>query len=152
MPAGKRWMHAFTYSGHPTCCAVALANIDILDREQLVARSAAGGARLLDRLRTLESMDCVGHVRGQGLMAAVEVVADKSTKALFPAPVGLTQKLMDAFMERGLYTRAVMDCICIAPPLVITDAEIDRLVDIVGDAIGAVVAEARQHSATAAAR
>ena len=55
VPAGKRWMHAFTYSGHPTCCAVALANIDILEREQLVARSAAGGARLLEGLRTLES-------------------------------------------------------------------------------------------------
>ena len=64
----------------------------------------------------------------------------------------MTQKLTDALLERGLYTRVAMDCICIAPPLVTTDAELDRLVDIVGDAIGAVVAEARQHSATAAAR
>ena len=104
------------------------------------------------RLRTLESMDGVGHVRGQGLMAAVEVVADKATKRCSPRRVGLTQKLMDALLERGLYTRVVMDCICIAPPLVTTDAELDRLVDIVGDAIGAVVAEARQHSTPVAAR
>ena len=86
-------------------------------------------------------------------MAAVEVVADKATKQLFPAPSsGVTQKLTDAMLERGLYTRVAMDCICIAPPLVTTDAELDRLVDIVRDSIAAVVAEARQHSATAAAR
>jgi adenosylmethionine-8-amino-7-oxononanoate aminotransferase len=151
VPAGKRWMHAFTYSGHPTCCAVALANIDILEREQLVARAAAAGARLLDGLRTLESLDCVGHVRGQGLMAAVEVVADKSTKALFPAQVGLTQKLMEACMDRGLYTRVAMDCVCLAPPLVTSDEVIDRIIEIVRDTIPAVVGAARDQLAAAPA-
>jgi len=152
VPAGKRWMHAFTYSGHPTCCTVALANIDILEREQLVERAGQSGARLLQKLRGLESMDSVGHVRGLGLMAAVEVVADKTTKQLFPPAAGVAQKLTEAMLDRGLCTRVAMDCVCIAPPLVTTDAEIDRLVDIVGDAIGAVVIEAQQHSATAAAR
>jgi putrescine aminotransferase len=147
VPAGKRWMHAFTYSGHPTCCAVALANIDILERERLVERAATGGARLLEGLRTLESLDCVGHVRGQGLMAAVEVVADKGTRALFPAQVGLTQKLMDALMDRGLYTRVVMDCICLAPPLVTTDAVIDRIVETLRETIPTVVAAAREQLA-----
>ena len=140
VPAGQRWMHAFTYSGHPTCCAVALANLDVMEREQLVSRAAVSGARLLDRLHGLESMDHVGHVRGLGLMAAVEVVADKATKQLHPAALGLSQKLMDAMLERGLYTRAVMDCICIAPPLVTTDADIDTIVDIVRESIGAVLA------------
>jgi len=148
VPAGKRWMHAFTYSGHPTCCAVALANIDILEREHLVERAAAGGARLLEGLRTLEAIDCVGHVRGQGLMAAVEVVADKGTKALFPAQVGLTQKLMDGLMDRGLYTRVVMDCICIAPPLVTSDAVIDRIVETLRETIPTVVGAAREQLAT----
>jgi putrescine aminotransferase len=147
VPAGKRWMHAFTYSGHPTCCAVALANIDILERERLVERAATGGARLLEGLRTLESLDCVGHVRGQGLMAAVEVVADKGTRALFPAQVGLTQKLMDALMDRGLYTRVVMDCICLAPPLVTTDAVVDRIVETLRETIPTVVAAARDQLA-----
>jgi adenosylmethionine-8-amino-7-oxononanoate aminotransferase len=128
---------------------VALANIDIMEREGLVERAAAAGARLLERLRGLESRDGVGHVRGLGLMAAVEVVADKATKQLFPPAAGVTQKLTDAMLERGLYTRVVMDCICIAPPLVTTDAEIDRLVEIVGDAIGAVVASARETAAVA---
>jgi len=139
VPPGKRWMHAFTYSGHPTCCAVALSNLDIIERERLVERSAAGGARLLEKLRTLESLTAVGHVRGQGLIAAVEVVADKATKSLFPAEAGMTQKLTDAMLERGLYTRVALDCICIAPPLVTTDAQLDQIVDTVRDAITHVV-------------
>jgi adenosylmethionine-8-amino-7-oxononanoate aminotransferase len=143
VPPAQRWMHAFTYSGHPTCCAVALANIDIMEREEMVQRSAESGARLLQKLRALESEDGVGHVRGQGLMAAVEVVADKATKQLFPPAAGVTQKLTEALLDRGLYTRVALDCICIAPPLVTTDAEIDRLVEIVHDAITAVQSAAR---------
>ena len=143
-PAGKRWMHAYTYSGHPTCCAVALKNLDIIAREQLVARAAQAGAHLLEKLRALEVMDGVGHVRGLGLMAAVEVVADKDTKALFPAEAGLTQKLTDALLERGLYTRVAMDCICLAPPLVTSDALLDRIVETVREVIPPVLDAARK--------
>ena len=139
VPASKRWMHAFTYSGHPTCCAVALRNLDILESEHLVERAAVAGTRLLEKLRGLESLDGVGHVRGLGLMAAVEVVADKATRQLFPAAAGLTQKLTDALLDRGLYTRVAMDCICLAPPLVTSDAIIDRIVDIVRETIPAVL-------------
>jgi putrescine---pyruvate transaminase len=144
VPPSKRWMHAYTYSGHPTCCAVALTNLDIIERERLVARAASAGARLLDKLRGLETMDGVGHVRGLGLMAAVEVVADKATKTLFPAQAGVAQKLTDALLERGLYTRVALDCICLAPPLVTTDATLDRIVDIVREAIPPVLEAARK--------
>jgi putrescine aminotransferase len=139
VPPAKRWMHAFTYSGHPTCCAVALANLDLFEKEGLVARAKSGGERLLARLKTLESMDGVGNVRGLGLMAAVEVVADKGTKQLHAAELGVSQKLTDAMLERGLYTRVVLDCICIAPPLITSDADLDLLVDTVRDAIAAVL-------------
>jgi adenosylmethionine-8-amino-7-oxononanoate aminotransferase len=143
VPPAKRWMHAYTYSGHPTCCAVALENIAIIERERLVERSARAGVRLLDRLRGLESMVNVGHVRGQGLIAGVEVVADKSTKQLFPADAGVTARLTEAMLERGLCTRVAMDCICLAPPLVVSDEQIDAIVDRVGDAIQSVVASVR---------
>jgi len=138
-PAASRWMHAYTYSGHPTCCAVALGNLDIIEREHLVERAAQRGARLLEKLRTLESLDGVGHVRGQGLMAAVEVVADKNTKELYPPQAGLAQKLTNAMLERGLCTRVAMDCICLAPPLMISDTLLDRMVDTLGEAIPAVL-------------
>ncbi len=143
VPAGKRWMHAYTYSGHPTCCAVALRNIDILESEHLVERAAAAGTRLLEGLRTLEGMDGVGNIRGLGLMAAVEVVEDQATKQLFPAAAAVTQKLTDALLDRGLYTRVALDCICLAPPLVTSDALIDRIVDTVREAIPAALSAAR---------
>ena len=139
VPPGKRWMHAFTYSGHPTCCAVALENLAIIERERLVERAAAAGARLLEKLRPLEALEAVGHVRGQGLMAAVEVIADKRTKSLFPGDAGVTQKLTDAMLERGVYTRVALDCICIAPPLVTTDAQLDQIVAAIRDAVREVV-------------
>ena len=144
VPAAKRWMHAYTYSGHPTCCAVALENLDIIEGEHLVERAAERGRRLLQKLRGLEAMDGVGHVRGLGLMAAVEVVADKTTKELFPPQAGVAQKLTDALLERGLYTRVAMDCICLAPPLVTSDALLDRIVDTVHEAIPAALDAARK--------
>jgi putrescine---pyruvate transaminase len=144
VPEGKRWMHAYTYSGHPTCCAVALRNLDIIEGEHLVERAAAGGARLLHELRGLETLDGVGHVRGLGLLAAVEIVADKTTKERFPAQARLTQKLTDSLLERGLYTRVALDCICLAPPLVASDAELDRIVQILREAIPAALEAARK--------
>jgi putrescine---pyruvate transaminase len=140
VPPSKRWMHAYTYSAHPTCCAVALANLAILERERLVERAAEVGARFLERLQTLESLEGVGQVRGQGLIAGVEIVADKQSKALFPAEVGLTQRLTDALLDAGLYTRVALDCICLAPPLVITDEQIDRLVETLRETIPRVLA------------
>ena len=139
VPPSKRWMHAYTYSGHPTCAAVALKNIEILESERLVERAESSGRRLAQRLRELEGLDHVGHVRSLGLMGAVEVVADKKTKALHAPEAGLTQKLTDALLDRGLYTRVAMDCICLAPPLMIEDRLLDRMVEIVGDTIPAVL-------------
>jgi adenosylmethionine-8-amino-7-oxononanoate aminotransferase len=141
VPPAERWMHAYTYSGHAACCAVALQNIAILEREQLVARAAAAGARLLERLRTLEALDGVGHVRGLGLMAGVEIVADKTTKERFPASLALSQRLTDALLEAGLYTRVALDCICLAPPLVVDDDLSDRIVQTLAETIPRVVAE-----------
>ena len=83
-PPDQRWMHAYTYSGHPTCCAVALANLTILEGEGLVQRAAEMGNRLLEGLHTLDNLPGVGDVRGLGMMAAVEVVEDKATKQEFP--------------------------------------------------------------------
>ena len=135
----KRWMHAYTYSGHPTCCAVALRNLEILHDERLVERAEWLGVRLAERLARLAALDGVGDVRSQGLIGAVEVVADKATKALHPPEAQMAARLTDAMLERGLVTRVALDCICIAPPLVISEAELDRLVDIIADAVPAAL-------------
>jgi adenosylmethionine-8-amino-7-oxononanoate aminotransferase len=143
VPPGRRWMHAYTYSGHPTCCAVALANIRILRDEGLIDRARAMGERLAARLGALASVDGVGHVRSQGLIGAVEVVADRTTKALHAPELQVGQQLVDAMLERGLHTRVALDCICLAPPLVTTESQIDRMVEIVADAIPSALRAAR---------
>ncbi len=131
VPPSQRWMHAYTYSGHPACCAVANANLAILENEGLVERAAVQGKKLLAGLESLKAMEGVGDVRGLGLIAAVEIVADKETKAQFPADRQFSQRMMDALLAKGLYTRVLFDAICVCPPLVVTDEELERIVQII---------------------
>src|SRR5262249_55969299 len=138
-PPDQRWMHAYTYSGHPTCCAVALANLTILEEEGLVQRAAEMGNRLLEGLHTLDDMPGVGEVRGLGMMAAVELVADKATKQEFPSTAKVGARVQREMNQRGLYTRARGDVICLAPPLVTTAEQIDRIGEVVGEAIPGAV-------------
>ena len=139
VPPNKRWLHAYTYSGHPTCCAVALRNLRILEDEHLVERAATLGARFSKNLERLLSIKGVGDVRSQGLMGGVEVVADKATKQLHPPEAQMTQRLTDALFDHGVCTRVALDCICLAPPLVIEEAQLDQLTDRVGEAISSVL-------------
>ena len=132
--SSERWMHSYTYSAHPTCCAVALANLDIIDGEGLVEQAANRGVRLLKGLKTLYDLEVVGEVRGLGLMAAVELVADRGTKE----PGQIADKVRRAALDRGLFTRIRGEILLLAPPLIISDDEVDRLVSIVRDAIAAV--------------
>jgi len=145
-PADLRYTHAATYSGHPTCCAVALRNLDILEGERLAEAAAAKGARLLEGLRTLEAYPAVGDVRGLGMMCGVELVEDRATRR--PA-LGLGARVIAEARERGLFTRMrggaageypIGDTICLAPPLTTSDAEIDRIVAILHDALRAATA------------
>ena len=138
VPPDKRWMHAYTYSGHPTCCAVALANIDILEREGLVERAATLGRRLLDGLHTLAALPGVGDLRGLGMMAAIELVADKATKQPCAPAANVGPRVAAEMLKRGLFTRVVGETICLAPPLVASEDQVDRIIEIVGAAIRAL--------------
>ncbi len=139
VPYARRWMHGFTYSAHPVCCAVALANLKILQEEGLVARAAELGARLLSRLRPLEALEHVGEVRGLGLLVGIELVADRATKARFPAEAEVGRRVRAELFKRGLYTRVLGEVICLAPPFVTSEAQLDRIADIVHEAIPAVL-------------
>src|SRR5215472_7371391 len=83
-PPDRRWMHAYTYSGHPTACAVALANLEIIEREGLIPEVERKGKKLLAGLKELASLNHVGDVRGLGLRAGIEIVEDKAAKKPFP--------------------------------------------------------------------
>jgi hypothetical protein len=134
--------HGFTYSGHPTCCAAALANIAIIERENLPENARVMGEYLMGRLRELESFESVGEIRGMGLMIGIELVADKATKRGFTMPHTACTRVEHAAWERGLYCRALgIECVGLAPPLDIDRATADRIVDILVESIAAMEAE-----------
>jgi putrescine---pyruvate transaminase len=138
-PASERWMHSSTYAGHPVCCAVALRTLEILERERLVERAGRLGGVLLDRLKALLALECVGEVRGLGLMAAVELVADRGTRAGFDPALRIGARVTRRAQEAGLILRARGDVLTLAPPFVITEEQIDRTVAILRDAIVATM-------------
>jgi adenosylmethionine-8-amino-7-oxononanoate aminotransferase len=135
-----RWMHAYTYSGHPTCCAVGIANLAIMERERLWERAAAMGERLHKGLHAaFAAHPNVGDIRsGKGLLAAVELVEDKATKKVYDADKKVGPRLMQEMTKRGLVTRARLESIFFSPPLVITEQELDRMISITRDAVKAV--------------
>ena len=134
--------HAFTYSGHPVACAVGLRNLEIMEAEGLVDRAREQGAKLLAALRSLDRHEIVGDVRGAGLMCGVEVVQDRASKASFDASAGAGRRLVQAMLERGVITRACAgDVVGLAPPFVVTDGEIDRIVGALDGALEQVSAQ-----------
>jgi adenosylmethionine-8-amino-7-oxononanoate aminotransferase len=134
-PAANRQVQQVnTYGGHPAAAAVALRNIEILLEERLTERAAETGAYLMDGLRTLLRHACVGDVRGKGLLAGVELVKDRKTKE--PVPVPLMQALSDFCRDNGVILgrsvagRQFSNTITMAPPLVLTRSEADRIVEV----------------------
>ena len=128
-----------TYGGHPVAAAVALRNIEIMETEKLTERAAEMGAYLIDGLRGLMSDKLVGDVRGKGLLIGVELVKDRATKE----PVGPAQitSVVDFCRDHGVIVgragggRRYGNTITLCPPLVITRAECDRIVETLGQAV-----------------
>ena len=142
-----RFMHGFTNSAHPAACAVGLRNLQIFDDENLVENAASLGARLHDGLRTLLKEDGVGDVRGIGLIAGVELMADVEKKKPFALELNVGGRLVAACRDRGLISRNIGDSYLLAPPLVTSPEQIDRIVDIVRESAQEVVAWARRQKA-----
>jgi adenosylmethionine-8-amino-7-oxononanoate aminotransferase len=142
VPYGDRWMHAYTYSGHATCCAVGLRNLEIMEKEGLVQNAATMGERLLAGIqREVQGLRAVGEVRGLGLMVAVELVSDRTTKAGFDPAKNVIGRVKAECEARGLFTRNVRDILLLAPPLIVTAEQVDRIISIVRDAVQAVLPE-----------
>ena len=137
----RMFMHGFTYAGHPVGAAVALRNLQIIEEERLPENAGRMGALLISQLRDgLAEHPHVGEVRGKGLMMIVEVVADRGTKAKFDAALGVGGRLQAATRARGAIVRCTNDGIAIAPPLVISEAEVANLADAIVGAVEATFA------------
>ncbi|MFP3850445.1 aspartate aminotransferase family protein [Pseudomonas sp. W5-36] len=126
---GGDFNHGFTYSGHPVAAAVGLENIRILSEEKIVERVKSQTAPYLQkRLRELSDHPLVGEVRGVGMLGAIELVKDKATRERYVGK-GAGMICRTFCFNNGLIMRAVGDTMIISPPLVITSAEIDELIE-----------------------
>ena len=134
------WMHAYTYSAHPVGCAVALRNLDIIEQEDFPRQASEKGDDLLQKLTTaLADHPHVGDVRGKGLMCAVEFVRDKSTKEECDAAEQVGGRIHAAAQQRGLFSRLRGDVFLLAPPIVISTGQLDRVVEALSDSVHEVL-------------
>lgn len=124
----------YTFSSHPAACAAANAVLGIMERDNLVARAAETGARLRERLRVVEDHPNVAEVRGRGLMLGIEFVRNKETLEKFPKETRFATKVVAAGLQRGVFfypagSGPVHDAVMIGPPFIITNDDIDLMVD-----------------------
>ena len=139
--------HGFTYSGHPVACAVALKNIEIIEREDLCGQAREVGDYMESELATLADLPLVGDVRGRRFMMCVEYVADKETKALLPGAVNISRRISQACEERGLIVRPVAHLNVLSPPLTLSRAQVDDMVRILREAVLETYAALRKEGA-----
>ena len=133
------FVHGYTYSGHPTAAAVALKNLEIIEREDLVRRTREDtGPYLAQRLAELARHPLVGEARSLGLIGAVEIVAEPGTNRRFGGGGKAGIVVRDICIAKGLMVRGVKDSIVMSPPLIITHAEIDRMIGIIAAALDEV--------------
>jgi putrescine aminotransferase len=123
--------HGYTYSGHPVACAVACANLDLMQRERIVEHARDDAAPYFrKRLQALaDSHPIVGELRGVGLIAGLQLVRDKAARQVFTTEDDAAIKCREHALNQNLIMRAVGQSMVLSPPLVISRAEIDELVD-----------------------
>jgi putrescine aminotransferase len=143
---GGEFYHGYTYSGHPVACAVALANLEIIEKEGLIERvREETGPYLAKALRErLGDHGIVGEVRSIGLMAAIEIVADKASKARFPDVGSAGVLVRDHAIAQGMMMRAVGDTMILSPPLIWTKETIDMACERIGKALDLAERELRK--------
>ncbi len=135
----------YTFSAHPPSLAIADKVLEIMEREELVARAERMGGVLRERLKAIEDHPNVGQVRGLGLMWGIELVKDRETLERFPAEARLTSSVVAAGLERGVFfypggSGPAQDSVMLGPPFIINGEDIDVLVNVLGESIDAAVA------------
>jgi adenosylmethionine-8-amino-7-oxononanoate aminotransferase len=135
----KAFMHGNTYAGHPLACAAALANLRIVEEEDLPSNAAEVGQYLLGRLREIEPRHPnIGEIRGMGLMIGIELVADRESKRPFDLSDDFGGRIWDRCVAKGVLLRNLADTFIISPPLTLKREHADVIVDVLENAITAV--------------
>jgi len=144
------WGHGFTYSGHPVAAAVALETLKIYDELDIVGHVRKVGARMQSGLRErFAEHPLVGEVRGIGMVGAIEFVADKATHKNFDPSLKIGPRMVKAGEEAGVILRGLAnDTIAFSPPLIMTESEVDEMLDRTGRALDALTVQLRRESLT----
>ncbi|CAI8427080.1 MAG: putative aminotransferase [SAR116 cluster bacterium MED-G04] len=133
---GGEFYHGFTYSGHPVAAAVALANLGVIEKEGLIDRVREDtGPYLKEAITRLDDHPLVGQTRSFGLLASIELVADKNGPVMFENEGETGMICRDHAIQRGLMMRAVRDGMILSPALTFTRDDIDMLIDIAAAAL-----------------
>jgi 4-aminobutyrate--pyruvate transaminase len=136
LPEFLPFLHGFTYNNHPVGCAAGLANLKFIEDHKVLENVREVGAYLGDRLKGLYDHKSVGDIRWMGLMAAVEIVANKETKeSIGVFPMDSTHRIEEIMWEKGVYGRAMMENVALAPVLTSTKEEIDTIVEVLDESI-----------------
>ncbi|MCP1845821.1 putrescine aminotransferase [Bradyrhizobium sp. USDA 4524] len=135
----RAFMHGNTYAGHPLACAAAIANLRIVEQEDLASNAKEVGAYFLDRLKEMATRHPhIGDVRGKGLMIGIELVADKESKRSFDLSERFGARIWERCVENGVLLRNVADTFIISPPLTLKKEHVDVMVDVFDQAISSV--------------
>ena len=136
--------HGYTYSAHPLCAAAANANLDVIERDGLVAHARETGEYLQARMHAaFDAHPLVGEARGVGMLAALEFVADREKRRAFDPSIKVGTRVSTACNKRGVIARAMPhgDILGFAPPLITTREQVDRIIEITREAVDAVTDE-----------
>jgi adenosylmethionine-8-amino-7-oxononanoate aminotransferase len=141
---GKYFANGFTYSAHPVACAAGLANLDIIEREDICGHVRAVGPYFQEQFRKMLDLPMVGDVRGVGMMLCIEFVKDKKTKEICPAEWEVANRIIRLTMKRGLMIRPMGHLAVLSPTLIITKAHVDEAVAIMTDVTKQVMDDLRR--------
>jgi len=142
---GGEFNHGYTYSGHPVACAVALANIRLIQRDHLVEKVRDDlGPYLAQQFESLGRHPLIGEAQTCGLMGALQIVKDKATHQTFDSALEVGMLCRGHCFGNGLIMRAVGDRMIVAPPLVITRAQIDEMVALIRSCLDLTLADVKQ--------
>ena len=138
---GSLFTHGFTYSGHPVCCAAALKNIEIIERDRICEHVREVGPYFEDQLNTLRDLPIVGDVRGKCFMMCIENVANVETKELLDNSINIGGRIADHCQKLGLIVRPIGHLNVLSPPLILTKEHIDEIVDTLRKGIEAAMSD-----------
>jgi adenosylmethionine-8-amino-7-oxononanoate aminotransferase len=132
---GERFLHGMTYSGHPAACAAALANIALMEDEDLCGQVRVQGIRFAGALKTLEDLPVVGEVRGSHFMQGIEFVKDQASKEPLPDDANVGGRIAAHAQVRGLIVRPLGHMAVLSPPLILGPSEIDFVANVLRESI-----------------